>query len=427
MSARVALCVDSQSCTMPEIVGLDGESLETQGWMSVFCTGEDARREVAGCQSLEQVWVVSSDDVDPINLAATLKADRPTARICLVGEGDGSMRSRAYTASIDEVLSLPEFVEAYRCAKAQYGASVMPTELRRVVASELPQVRVQEQRLPCTPGATVPKKQKGKGFLMPVVSGSGGSGKSTVSTLSALIAQRAGYRTLLLDYDLQFGDVATALGVEDALPLDELVAHPDLAEGLMPQGVLPAIVAPPKRIEAAELLAPHATELIEQLRSRFDVVVANTGAAWAEHHAVLLEQSTTALFLVDQRSTSLRACKHALQLCGRCGIATGPFRFALNRCSRNALFTSIDVSCALRGATAFELRDGGPAVEECFAAGVAVQLVEEGNELCTSLAAVLEKILPEGDRKVKPAMGDARQRRGGKRRGRHFKKGGEPL
>ena len=50
------------------------------------------------------------------------------------------------------------------------------------------------------------------GFLFPVVSGSGGAGKSTVSVLSALIAQRMGYNTLLLDFDLQFGDAPGAHG-----------------------------------------------------------------------------------------------------------------------------------------------------------------------------------------------------------------------
>ena len=49
----------------------------------------------------------------------------------------------------------------------------------------------------------------------PVVSGSGGAGKSTVSVLSALIAQRMGYNTLLLDFDLQFGDAPALMGVQN--------------------------------------------------------------------------------------------------------------------------------------------------------------------------------------------------------------------
>src|SRR5699024_7745882 len=110
--------------------------------------------------------------------------------------------------------------------------------------------------------------------------------------------------------------------------------------------------------------------------------VANTGASWEEQHALLLERSSKALFLVDQRPSSLRACRHALDLCARCGIATGPFVFAANRCAKGALLTSLDVSCALQGAHAVELRDGGREVEEVVGAGQPLDLVASKNELC---------------------------------------------
>ena len=405
MSARKGLCLDIHSCTSPELVGLDGERLDAQGWLAVFCTGEEARVGMAAADQIDEVWVVSSDDVDAINLAATLKADRPEVRICLVGDGDGSMRSRAYTASIDQVMDIAEFASAYEDAKRQLV--VRP----QVVPEALPQVK-----------RTVTRS---KGFLLPVLSGSGGAGKSTISTLASLLAQRAGYRTLLLDYDLQFGDVAANLGVSGAPAIDEIAAHPELVEGLSPQGSLPAIVSAPSRIEAAESFGARLPELLDLFVQHFDVVVANTGAAWAEHHAVLLERSSAALFLVDQRSSSLRACKHALELCNRCGIATGPFRFALNRCSKNALFTAIDVSCALKGTPVFELRDGGPTVEEYLAAGVALQLVEESNDLSISLAALLARLLPQGSRRLGPQAEEGGSRRSGKRRMRSFLKGGD--
>ncbi|MFR8831758.1 MAG: chromosome partitioning protein ParA, partial [Eggerthella lenta] len=126
---------------------------------------------------------------------------------------------------------------------------------------------------------------------------------------------------------------------------------------------------------------------------------ANTGAAWAEQHALLLERSSKALFLIDQRPSSLRACQHALDLCARCGIATGPFLYAVNRCSKNALFTSIDVSCSLRGAHVFELKDGGGEVEELLGAGLPFDLLASRNDLCASLERVLSGVLP-GDRRA---------------------------
>ncbi len=233
-----------------------------------------------------------------------------------------------------------------------------------------------------------------RGFLLPVVSGSGGCGKSTVSVLSALALKQAGLNTLLLDFDLQFGDMAELLGVERPLRIDEALAQPARLDALRPQGNLPALLAAPLRVELAESIANQAGGLIDELRGRFDVVVANTGSAWAEQHAVLLERSSKALFLIDQRQTSLRASARALELCARCGIAVNPFVFVLNGCGKGAPLSVLDASSALRGAHVHELADGGLEVEELLASACGLELLDSGNDLMEGLTGLLSEILP---------------------------------
>lgn len=257
-------------------------------------------------------------------------------------------------------------------------------------------------------------------LVMPVVSGSGGAGKSTVSVLAALIAQRAGFKTALVDFDLQFGDVLALLGRDDALRVDEALAAPASLARIRPDGPLPAVLGAPRRLEQGEEVASRVGELVDRLKAEFEVVVANTGSFWAEQHAALLERSAGALFLIDQRPSSLRSCRHALELCARCGIATGPFVFAVNRCSRSALYTSLDVSCALRGAHAVELAEGGRDVEELMAAGQPLELVEDGNPLCESIEDVLAGVIPGWEARVgssEPAAPRFRGLFGRKRKG----------
>ncbi len=232
------------------------------------------------------------------------------------------------------------------------------------------------------------------GLLIPVVSASGGCGKSAVALLSAYILQAAGFNTLLLDFDLQFGDMAELMGVERPLRIDEVLTAPARLDSLKSEGNAPALLAAPAHVDAAEAVIEQAADLIDGLRTRFDVIVANTGSAWAEQHAVLLERSSKVLFLVDQRRTSIRATRRALDLCGRCGIAVNPFVFALNGCGKGAPLTSIDVSCALKGSEVRELRDGGPDVEDLLAAGAPFELVDYGNDFCESLRVVLADMLP---------------------------------
>lgn len=363
---KVALCADVACLQYPESLGLADENLQAQSWLCTFSAGDEARRVLKRDKTIDEVWVVSSEDVAPINLAASLKRDRPERFVGLVSlEETGSLRSRIHAAEIDESFDRQAFIARYSARKN-----------RALVGG--PQV---------APYA-------GVGFLFPVVSGSGGAGKSSVAVLSALIAQRWGNRTLLLDFDLQFGDMAELLGVNNPTRIEDVIQNPSRFDQLNPQDSMPALLACPARMEEVELYVEHLPWLLDRAKQSFDVIVCNTGASWSEHHAILLERSSKALFLIDQRTSSLRACKRALDLCVRCGIAVNPFLFALNRCSKKSTLSSIDASFVLQGAPVLEMRDGGSEVEGLLSVGSASDLFDAHNELCVSLELLLAEILP---------------------------------
>ena len=416
MTGKIALCVDGLSSRNPELIGLEGETLESQDWLGVFSSGRDARQGVAEPGVYSEAWVISCEDVEPINLAAALKADSPDLRVCLVTpDACGSLRSRAHNALIDEVLERAAFPRLYAEAKRRsLGGFKQPdVEIQQLQASvptlapapvPVAEVVVHDEK-PAKPKVAqllrlqprpepLAVQSMSRAFVMPVVSGSGGAGKSSVSVLGALIAQRMGHRTLLLDYDLQFGDVDMMMGAENPLRVDVAMAHPDQLERELSRDDGPIVLAAPARLESAEEVVRGLPALLDQLADSFDVIVANTGAAWAEQHAALLERSSAALFLVDQRASSVRACQHALELCARCGIASGPFQFALNRCVKGAPLTSADVSCALQGASVFELKEGGRDVEDYLSGGAAADLIDARNDFARSLEHVMAQLLP---------------------------------
>lgn len=110
---------------------------------------------------------------------------------------------------------------------------------------------------------------------------------------------------------------------------------------------------------------------------------------------MLLERDSKSLFLVDQRATSVNATKKAMDLCNRCGIATGSVIFAINKCSKHALFTSIDISYALQGANVAEIMDGGIDVDEYLSSGAPIELLQSRNSFAVSIWAILESVLPK--------------------------------
>ena len=408
---EILLCTDEESLRDPRLLGLEGESLEGQLWLKTYCFADEVREKVRSAPPSTEVWVASSSEIEPVNLAATLKSDRPDVRVCLLAyQSGGSLRSRAQAANIDALLTLSAFVQRYCQAKLLWGQqpqAVLPVHNRaaaserasyaggggRAVSGESGAEAAGSMNSLCASGGRAKRKEgmplaagasasartaqsapsghnehrkhersasartarSAPAFFMPVISGNGGAGKSTVAVLSALCAQAYGYRTLFVDFDLQFGDAKHLLGRSEAVTIEDALVDSSVLEKLQSQEGAPALLAAPERLERSEFVARQAARLLDEVRMRFDVVIANTGSLWGDQHAVLLESSSKALFLIDQHVSSLRACRHALELCARCGIASGPFVFAVNRCSKNALITSLDASCALRGAPAVEL------------------------------------------------------------------------
>lgn len=418
MSKRreIALCIGA-GLAADELVSRWGEEgRQIASRVHVMPSDERARSALAALDDVREVWVAGGEGLGAINLAAAVKADRPGRKVYLVDcEETGSVRSRMHAAALDGTRSLSELMAVVR-AQAQVqaacgdvsashpdpvdalraGQEVSQSASARAVAQEtategVPQETVTETLL--LGAASMASTALARaGFLFTVVSGSGGAGKSTVSTLAAHLAARRGLRTALLDADLQFGDLRDLAGSCSRVPFEEVAA--DGAALTAADDAPLVLIEAPRRLEVAEVLGAALPAVVDELLARFDFVAVNTGSGWDEQRLALLERSVSTLFLVDQRASSVRACRHALDLCLRCGVATSSFLLAVNRCTRHAPFTSIDVSSALHGAHVVELADGGREVEELLGAGMAEALAESRNPLCVSINRLLDEIMP---------------------------------
>lgn len=449
MSTKAILCIDSESYRNPELIGLPDENLAAQSWLSVYLDALKVRNDLLCGYDYQEIWVISSDSMDGINLAAALKADDGRRQVSFVTfEMSGSVFSRCSAAGINVLRGVNEFVRAYaackkRCrdiaigeaeknnltlsinsnsesnvalgnnAKSEIEIDLQPaanTEATRAKAKFelLPNVGMKsdsdsisalgiDESVLNLSKAAAPAKEKKAGYTIAVVSGSGGSGKSAISLCAGMIYQKLGFKTLILDGDLQFGDMSYMLGRDDALTITELIEEPKRISRVVPDDGLPAIIAAPNHLEHSELVMTHMAEIIEFVKSYFDIVVINTGSFWSEQHAQIIETADKTLFVLDQRPSSVRACSRALSLCSRCGMATQSFSYALNYCSRHALLTSIDISCALQGVSVYEVKDGGQEVGELLGASLPKELLAARNAFVLSVQELCISLLPDGD------------------------------
>lgn len=384
---NVALSLDTQCAKNPALINLKKEDLANNDWLNVFTNASKFREFVNNSQTNNELWILSSDNIEAINLAAACKKDKPASTVCLISyDLSGSLKSRAKAAGIDSVLNVDSFIERFEANKR--ANDLLKNQSKAVT-------NIQKMNMNKVPNLSSSSGNTSKCFVLSILSASGGSGRSTVSVMSALLSQSYGLNTLLLDGDLQFGETSLLIGAKNPLTIDELIANPTKINNLKANGNIPAVLAPPSMPELAEKVLENFSSLLKLLKEKFDVIVINTSSFWNELQAILLENENKSLFLIDQRPSSIHSTKTAIDLCDRCGIATGSVLFALNRCSKKALFSSVDVSYALNNATVVEVVDGGLEVDECLSSGQALDLIQNQNPFAVSLWNILEDLLPK--------------------------------
>lgn len=120
MGERVLLCVDSRTKqAFPERrlgAGLDSS------WLACETKAQACRSTARSCAHVEEVWVDSCDDMEPINIAAAIKHDDPHKKVFLISDGqNGSLASRAANAGIDALWSRAMFERRYAEKKAEFS------------------------------------------------------------------------------------------------------------------------------------------------------------------------------------------------------------------------------------------------------------------------------------------------------------------
>lgn len=464
---RTVLCIESESLQHPELIGLEGENLLSQSWLQVFTDAGKARSVLREQHGIKEVWVISSDSVEGINLAAALKKDDSKRIVRLVSfDATGSIATRCDAAEVQLVSGVKGFVRLYTQRKCEANSQTKMHDslqaskgqeigagaenragLSRGKVSDASSIRTlhieepdwkHEQQRPLSNKRPAEKDRTASNvepqeqtdlfariahtvpisahdtFVLSVVSGSGGSGKSAIAASAALVYQQMGYKTVILDADLQFGDISYLMGCDDALDVVELLAEPERVSRIESSGDMPAIIAAPSFLEHSEMVSDRMGDLLEYLKLFYEVIVVNTGSSWSDQQIQLIERSDTILFVLDQRPSSIRACGHALDLCERCGIATQSFHFVLNFCSRHALLTSLDASCALRGVSVSEIKDGGKEVAELLGAGLPKELLSSKNPFSQSIRLLCRSLIPSAEKasSASGGMEDAPKKRG---------------
>jgi pilus assembly protein CpaE len=162
--------------------------------------------------------------------------------------------------------------------------------------------------------AAAPESSQERGRVIAVMSPKGGVGKTTVATNLAIgLGKVAPMSVVIVDLDLQFGDVASGLLLEPEHSISDAV-HGAAAQDSMvlkaylavhPAGIY-ALCAPRTPAESDYITAEHVGRLINQLASEFKYVVVDTAPGLGEHVLATLEQATDGVWVCGMDVPSIR-------------------------------------------------------------------------------------------------------------------------
>jgi pilus assembly protein CpaE len=184
------------------------------------------------------------------------------------------------------------------------------------------------------------------GTVFTVSSATGGCGKTFYATnLAYYLHQYTGKRTVIIDLDLQFGEVSTALRLRPRFTISDLLSREDIDEvdlashideyvvthdsGVM---VLPA----PKDPSDADRIHPMDVQrVIEAARHKFDYVIVDTPAALTEIVLAAFDLSNQLYVMATLDLPSVRHMGVFLNTLEKLKISSDNIKLILNKAERD--------------------------------------------------------------------------------------------
>jgi pilus assembly protein CpaE len=297
---------------------------------------------------------------DALRLATVLTVQFPALSVILVGRPDPDVLLHAMRAGIRDMLA-PESDPAQ-----------IRVLLQRVSQS-FPRHHVQSPALAA---------DSNKGLVIGVFSPKGGVGKTTIATNIAIgLGKIAPMGVVIVDLDLQFGDVASGLylnpehtvtdAVSPAASQDSLVLKAFLT--VHPGGIY-ALCAPLSPIDADDITPDQVSRLLEQLAEQFQYVVVDTAPGLPEIGLAAMEKCTDVVWVSAMDIPSVRGLRSGLDILRRLDILPETRHVVLNMAEAKSGLTvqdiestigaPVDVSIPRSKAVAFSTNRGIPVLQE---------------------------------------------------------------
>lgn len=221
-----------------------------------------------------------------------------------------------------------------------------------------------------------------KGLVIGVFSPKGGVGKTTIATNIAIgLGKVAPMGVVIVDLDLQFGDVASGLYLDPEHTVTDAVSPAASQDSLVLKafltvhpGSIYALCAPPTPVDADEITPDQVGRLLEQLAEQFQYVVVDTAPGLPEIGLAAMEKCTDVVWVSGMDIPSVRGLRSGLDILRQLDVLPETRHVVLNMADAKTGLTvqdlestigaPVDVSIPRSRAVALSTNRGIPVLQE---------------------------------------------------------------
>jgi pilus assembly protein CpaE len=291
-------------------------AFSSRAGISLLMTSEDAEQVFAETLRLRPTAIVinlTHMGEPALKLVQRITAECPmTAVICASGESSPDLILHSLRAGARDFIRLP----------------INEDELTTVIdrTAEFATQHVTEE-------------PKARGRAIAVFSSKGGCGCSLIATNLAVIQTTP---TVLVDLNLQSGDLELMLGVRSKFSLADVVENRDRLDDALLTNYLThhsdnvSLLAAPVKAESAEDIEPkHIYEIMELLRQRYETVIVDAPHNFDAVTISALDHADQILVVLTLEIHAIRSTRRALEIFDRLGYPRKKIRIVVNRWSKN--------------------------------------------------------------------------------------------
>ena len=260
-----------------------------------------------------------------LSLISGTARDYPSVPIVVLSMSspDGFL-SRLFEMGADDVVQLPESPERVRFT------------LQKVVARKH--------------AAGTTAAAGGLGAMVCVLGPKGGTGKTVTSSNVGAALAASGKRVVLMDLDLQFGDLALCLGVRPETTIYDLASSPGSLDSdklnayLVPhESGAQVLVAPTRPDQASMVTVEFLREVYALLREMSDFLIVDTSPGFSAEVISAIDASSQACMLSMLDTLSLKNARLGLETLDLMGYDADRVALVLNRADSRVGISDDDV------------------------------------------------------------------------------------